>query len=120
MFGFKNYMQISSIKSSFLPQRIQNINSSTPFIQKSNNQGDIFVSFKRNDYPKRILQDKMKFGISDYMKLSTKEIEDIRKNKYNVLLNITEENLNNDKKDIYNLYKANLELIKALLDENEN
>lgn len=25
-----------------------------------------------------------------------------------------------DKKDIYNLYSANLELIKALLDENEN
>lgn len=81
MFGFKNCMQISSIKSSFLSKRIQNTKITMPFIQKNNNQGDIFVSFKGYDYPKRILQDKMKFGISDYMKLSAKEIENIRKNK---------------------------------------
>lgn len=36
-----------------------------------------------------------------------KHVEKIKTNKF-------------DKKDIYNLYKANLELIKALLDENEN
>lgn len=36
-----------------------------------------------------------------------KVVEKIKTNKY-------------DKKDLYNLYKANLELLKALLDENEN
>lgn len=41
-------------------------------------------------------------------------IEDIEKNVQKIKTNKF------DKKDIYNLYKANLELIKALLDENEN
>ena len=36
-----------------------------------------------------------------------KVVEKIKTNKY-------------DKKDLYNLYSANLELLKALLDENEN
>lgn len=36
-----------------------------------------------------------------------KVVEKIKTNKY-------------DEKDLYNLYRANLELLKALLDENEN
>ena len=73
-------MRISAVNSSFFPQRIQS-NKTTPFVQKSNQQGDVFVSFKGDVFPNRILQNKMKFDISDYKKLSPKEIEEIKNTK---------------------------------------
>lgn len=71
-------MKISALNNCFLPTRIQNTNSTTPFIQKNNNQGDIFISFKSDIYPNRIIPNKMKFDISDYKKLSPKQKEKIR------------------------------------------
>ena len=71
-------MKISALNNCFLSTRIQNTNSTTPFIQKNNNQGDIFISFKSDVYPNRIIPNKMKFDISDYKKLSPKQKEKIR------------------------------------------
>ena len=60
-------MKISAITNNFLPQRIQN-NFSTPVPTKVNQQGDIYVSFKRKHQEQ--LVDKRKFDISDYKVLS--------------------------------------------------
>ena len=68
-------MKIQGISSNYF---INNRKVQNSFVQKQSQQGDVFVSFKSNDYPKRILQDKMKFGISDYMKLSSEEKDNIR------------------------------------------
>ena len=68
-------MKIQGISSNYF---INNRKVQNSFVQKQSQQGDVFVSFKSNDYPKRILQDKMKFDVSDYMKLSPEEKDNIR------------------------------------------
>ena len=63
-------MKISAITNNFLPKRIHN-KFSTPVPTKVNQQGDIFVSFKRNI--EQELLNKRKFKISDYNALTPLE-----------------------------------------------
>ena len=70
MFGFKKSMKISSITSTFLPQRIYS-KTSNPVKPKVNEQGDIFVSFKSSLEENLLI--KPKFGISDYKALTPLE-----------------------------------------------
>ena len=63
-------MKISAITNNFLPQRVNN-KKSNPVISKVNQQGDIFISFKKNI--EEAFLTKRKFNISDYNSLSPLE-----------------------------------------------